>query len=149
MDLVEHLDHLLDLRLELFTRLDGLGARQSALIEVEDYEGLLAVVAEREEIITAIVAMDGEPVLEGWPDVMASASASRRASIEAKVDRLSMLEGSVATRDESDLRALDARRAEMSKQMRGVDTGRSALGAYAKGAPAAPPMSAKFQDHTV
>lgn len=148
MDLVESLIQILDRRLQLFTRLDGLSVRQSSRIEVEDYDGLLAIVAEREEVIADIVAMDSMRELESWPDVMAVASPTQREVIDSQIDRLSELESSVASRDESDLQALEARRVEMSRQMRGVDTGRSALGAYARGT-GGEPVGAKFQDHNV
>lgn len=145
MDPVVQLEVMLDQRLRLFERLDALSRRQSALIEVEDYEGLLGVVAEREEVVATLAALDEDCGLDAMADVVASAGEESQRAIEAKADRLAELEASVAARDESDLRSLEGRRAAMSRQMREVDVGRTALGAYG-GVTAESP---RFQDRRV
>lgn len=145
VDMAVSLEAALDRRLCLFERLDALSRRQAALIELEDYEGLLVVVGEREEVVSEIVAFArGEGVaLDDAARALAACSQVKREALQAKVNRLEALETAVADRDEADLAVLRGRRDAVAEQLRDVSAARSALGAYARRESTGP----KFQDH--
>ncbi len=109
----------------LLGKLEALGDRQDQLVESEQTEALLALLAERQQIVDDIVEL-GRRLDQELGDVAEhpdEAVQALRSQIEAAAGR-------IAARDEANRRTLDTRRRALSAEMAGVGRGRTAMAAY-------------------
>lgn len=129
----------------LYEQLDELSRRQSALIEAEETDPLLTVLAERQAIIDRLDHANRKlaPARQTWDRVGPEFSADDREHVRLLIDEVTRIAVGVAARDEQDRRRMESRRDEMADEMMSLNKSRRAFTAY--GAPAGP-VGARFQD---
>lgn len=126
------LDALLDEQHELLARLEALSCRQSALIEGDDDQSLLALLAERQDVVDRLSASRHELLSgrQGWDRVLERFPETRRQVIRGRLEQIAELARVVAARDEADRRRLEARRDRLSEELADLGKSRGALAAY-------------------
>lgn len=141
------LDELLTRQVDLYRRLEELGRSQGRLIEDNESDQLLSLLAKRQDVVDQIIDInDGlEPFRRHWDIVTRSLDANLMVHITEKVREIESLAASVAERDQADEAMLRRRRDAVAEQLGGVSRGREALAAY--GQPGQKVSQAKFQDH--
>jgi hypothetical protein len=132
---------LLQRQQELFSQLDAMSQRQSALIEAQDTDQLLSVLAERQAVIERIAETSArlEPYRASWDAVMRGLDEPGRARVRRRIDVLSDLAERVAKRDEADRAMLEERRDAVAGEITQINRGRGAVAAYG-GKPQGPRM---------
>lgn len=145
VDWERRLLELLDEQLMLYERLDELSRRQSELIEQEETDRLLSLLGERQDVIDRIEAVDASmrPFRDQWDRLVGPLPESRRVVIRERLDRLTVLVGEIAGRDEADRRRLEQRRDAVGDELAGLSRGAGALSAYGGGGQGRGP---RFQD---
>ncbi len=135
---------LLQRQQELFSELDAMSARQSELIEAQDTDRLLTVLAERQSVIDRIAdtSVRLEPYRASWDAVIAGLDESGKERVRRRIDLLAELAERVARRDEADRRLLEERRDAVAGEMVQINRGRGAMAAYGTG----PQTGARMQD---
>lgn len=120
--------------------LDALSRRQASLIDAEDPEPLLSLIAGREEAGRRLAAAvrDLDPLRREWERCRPEAPATARSEIDASLNALAGAAAAIMQRDEADGAALARRREELMVALGGVDRSRSAVGAYRGAAPTGP-----------
>ena len=133
-------EQLLERQQELFTRLDAMSARQSQLIEGDQTDQLLELLASRQSLVDQIAQTSSmlEPYRASWESVMSGANETGRLRIRRRLDALAGLAERVAARDESDRRTLEQRRESIAAEIVQVNRGRGAMAAYQTGAQSGP-----------
>lgn len=128
----------------LLGELDALSQRQSALIDGEDMEPLLALLDERQRVIEQVLPVSRtlDELRWRWRTVRAALPASRRDQVQHAEDALLGLFTQVARRDERDQARLKNRLESAGVQLAGLATSRRAAGAYAQ----MPAVAPRFQD---
>jgi hypothetical protein len=131
---------LLERQQELFSRLDDMSARQSQLIESDQTDQLLELLAGRQGVVDQIAQTSSmlEPYRASWESVMSGADDQSRIRIRRRLDALAGLAERVATRDETDRRTLEQRRESIASELVQVNRGRGAMAAYRSGGEAGP-----------
>ena len=143
---VPRLTRVLDRQIELYERLEELSLRQAGLLDGEQPDALLDVLAQRQVLIQQVTDLNArlEPFTQRWADLAARLSPAQRTDIGNRTGRLDELIKGIADRDEEARRTLESRRAEVSSRIASASSQRAAVAAYrgASGAPASP----RFQD---
>ncbi|MFG0313609.1 MAG: flagellar protein FliT [Phycisphaerales bacterium] len=121
---------------DLLARLEGLGERQSMLVEQEQTDTLLALIAERQHIVDEIVELG-----RGLDDELADIDVHPDPAVQAVREQVEAAARRIAARDNAHRGVLEARRRELTQEMAGVEKGRSAMAAYS-----ARDGSARFKD---
>ncbi len=142
----EHVVALLEAQVGLVANLDELSLRQAELIEAEDAEPLLKLLASRQGILDELAGLQAEfrPLRERWPQILEGFGHAQRLQIQRRLDGLAAAASQIARRDEEARTRLGTRRDELAAQIADVGRGRGALAAYSR-----PPTSASgptFQD---
>lgn len=133
----ESLAEGLSLQIGLAERLDALSREQREAIEADDAERVAAILEERQPIVEALaeLAERCEPLAarlaSGWSGV----PEQERERLSSHVARLTELVSAVGARDSEDRLAMERRRDALGEEMRGLDRGRGAIGAYLGGTP--------------
>lgn len=130
---------LLGSQRDLYVQLDRLSQAQAGLVSAEDADGLLGVLGERERVMERVLEVNAalEPFRRRWGDVVEQLDDPARDSVNAIVAELETLTRSIAERDESDRRAMEARRAEIAGELGVVNRKQAAVRAYGSGLRAA------------
>lgn len=133
---------LVEEKLSLCRRLDALSKGQRSLIEQGDADGLLALLAERQDVLGRLRALQEAlaPYRARWETLMQALPAQEAASIRQRIDALAQLVRDILRRDDEDRRALDARRSEVMASLKSLGAGRSAVAAYSGGGVNRPPI---------
>lgn len=120
--------------------LDALSRRQASLIDADDPEPLLALIAGREEAGRRLAAAvrDLDPLRREWEQCRQHAPTATREEIDSSMNALAGAAAAIMQRDEADGAALARRREGLMAALGGVDRSRSAVGAYRGAAPAGP-----------
>jgi hypothetical protein len=129
---VREVEILLQRQQDLFSQLDAMSQRQSALIEAQDTDRLLAVLAERQSVIDRIAetSVRLEPYRASWDAVMKGLDEPGRARVRRRIDVLAELAERVAKRDEADRAMLETRRDAVAGEITQINRGRGAVAAY-------------------
>lgn len=120
---------LLLLQHALLARLDALGQRQAALIDHDDPAPLLALLAERDEVLRELapVAERVAAQRESWPAGPTPEASHLRRLLAQCAD----LAAAIAARDRAHAEHLSRRRDAYAAELARLDTGRDAAAAYA------------------
>lgn len=139
---------VLDRQISLYAELDQLSVSQAAIIEAEDSDALLTVLARRQNLIEGVERLNDElgPFRQQWDVLAPRLSEPQRQTLRQRLDRIAHLVELIAARDEADRRAMETRRARLSVEMGTASKARGAVAAYAAGG-RAPAPSPRFQDH--
>jgi len=132
----------LERQLATLERLDALATRQEWLIDEGDADDILALLAERQMLVSDLVELGGR--IEA--DVEALMPGERTDRVADLLDQIAGRAERIAARDEEHRRRLEARRDELATEMAAVGRGRKALAAYGAGNGR---PSARFQDREV
>lgn len=134
---VAHLELLLEQQQGLFTRLDDLSRRQAGLIESDQTDRLLELLAERQVLVDQIATVNAslEPWRARWSTFINELDAGIRERVRLRVEAVSALAQCVAERDEHDRRLLEGRKEAVSVELGHVSRGRGAIAAYGTGSP--------------
>ncbi|RMH25817.1 MAG: hypothetical protein D6693_08290 [Planctomycetota bacterium] len=126
------LRRILDAQAALYETLDRLSASQRALIDSEDTEGLLRLLADRQETLARLERSNEHlaPFRERWADLMGRLDEADRRGFEARIDGLAERIAGIARRDEQDQEALSQRRGAATAQIAQIARTRGALSAY-------------------
>jgi hypothetical protein len=126
------LERLLETQQELFTKLESMSQRQSTLIESQETDQLLEVLAERQCVIDRIAENSAalEPFRASWNAVLGGLDEIGKVRVRRRLDMLSALAERIAQRDEADRRLLEERRDAVAGELMQVNRGRGAMAAY-------------------
>jgi hypothetical protein len=135
---------LLERQLAIYQELEELSRRQPSLIEADDTDGLLSLLAERELVVDRLSVISDElaPLKADWPRVSASMSGSSRERCREAIDEIAVVAETLARRDAADRATLEQRRADVASELAGLRAGRGALSAYGPERASVP----RFQD---
>lgn len=140
----DRVEGLLEEQARLFARLEGLGAAQGAMIDADDAEGLLGVLAERQRIIEEVGRTNAEldPVRARWDQFIAGLPEAERDRLRRRIDAIAEAAARVAAGDEADRRRLEARREAVAVELSQLSRGQGAVAAYGGTSAGGP----RFQD---
>jgi hypothetical protein len=135
---------LLERQHELLTALLALSRRQTEFIHAEDDEGVLAVLAERQPMVDALVSLHQSlrPYRAAWDRHLAALPPPQRDHVARRAEVVAALAATLAARDDADRRLLAQRRDDLADELAALGTRRGALSAYRAPVPGA----ATYQD---
>ncbi len=124
---------LIDRQIDLYDTLDELSKRQHSIVESDDTDALLRVLAERQDVIDRIgrLSRSLEPYRGDWDANVNGLPDDERARIRRRLDGLAVVMEQIARRDEHDRDVIEQRRASIGAELGGVNRGGAALSAYA------------------
>lgn len=142
--LASRLSSLLGEHERLYVALNDLSERQSALIDQDETDILLGVLAERQRIVDRLLAAGEElrPLQGQWDAILSGADHDTRENLRGKVTVIQDLAARVNDRDERDRARLAAKRKSLSEEIAGVNKSRGAINAYGSPGGAGP----RYQD---
>jgi hypothetical protein len=129
---------------ELAEQLAELSVQQSALVAQRDVEQVLALLAQREPVVRAMVAINAElePFTPHMPKVLAALGAEQRSELESLIAQIDEAVEVVRERDRADHAQLETMRTVIATELAEIHASKGAVSAYAGQASNAP----KFQD---
>ncbi len=143
------LSRLLDEAIDLYTRLDALAQRQARLIESEDHDALLIVLADRQGVVDRIAAHAAhlDPFTSRWNELEPTLTSDHRDVLRPRLDRLANLMDTIVKRDESDRHRLATMRDATANEIASLGRNQRAASAYTGGSGTVqtPP---RYQDRT-
>ncbi|MEO1535856.1 MAG: flagellar export chaperone FlgN [Planctomycetota bacterium] len=139
----ERLVALLDEQIDLYGVLDGLSKQQHGIVESDDTDSLLRVLAERQTVINKIAGLARalDPFRADWDANVNQLPDTERVRIRGRLDELAIIMEQIARRDEHDRDVIEQRRSEIGAELGGAKRAGAAMSAY--GGPARGP---RFQD---
>ncbi|MCB9842923.1 MAG: flagellar export chaperone FlgN [Phycisphaeraceae bacterium] len=142
---VPRISRLLDRQLGLYARLDELSKSQTAHIERDETDELLAVLSRRQSVIEDITKVNEElgPFRDRWQSLSGALDEREKGELRSRLEALESLVDAIAQRDDADRRALESRRQRVGTELSGLTRGRGAMNAYQKDSRGAGP---KYQD---
>ncbi|MBM4108064.1 MAG: flagellar protein FlgN [Phycisphaerae bacterium] len=119
-------------QLGLLGQLDALGQRQSRLIDEDDPDRLLEVLAERQAVIDRMegCARRLVPLQQRWDVTAGTTDAGSRDRIRQRLESIAGLIDAIDRRDAHDRERLEDRRREIARELGELDRSRRATGAY-------------------
>lgn len=143
------LSRLLDEAIDLYTRLDALAQRQAQLIESEDHDALLVVLADRQVVVDRIAAHAThlDPFTSRWNELEPNLTSDHREVLRPRLDRLATLMDAIVKRDESDRHRLATMRDTTANELASLGRNQRAASAYNAG-PGTLQTPPRYQDRT-
>ncbi|MBX3351944.1 MAG: flagellar export chaperone FlgN [Phycisphaeraceae bacterium] len=128
----------------LYIALNDLSERQSALIDEDDTDVLLGVLAERQRIVDRLLDAGEElrPLQGQWDGILGGVDHDTRERLREQVASIQDIAARVNERDDRDRTRLAARRKSLSEEIAGVNKSRGAVNAYGQQGGAGP----RYQD---
>lgn len=145
LDLDPHtLVTLLTQQRELYQKLRELSDRQRALIAGDRPERLLSILRERQDLVTALAALNNElaPYRRNWDEMYAALPAPHRVQASALLQEINGLLRVILRTDQEDGALLSARTQAVAGELRAVSGGQAANTAYARQGGSLPSRSA-------
>lgn len=140
------IERLLDMQRKLYHELDILSASQGELIEQERTDELLAVLGQRQVLLTKIEVVNDSiaPARARWQEFLSLLTPDQRQRVGGHVDGITRTIEAIAERDRLDRERMQGTRDKVATEIAGLDRARRAQGAYGQ-----PTRStgALFQDH--
>ncbi|HYE03029.1 MAG TPA: hypothetical protein VD963_07315 [Phycisphaerales bacterium] len=126
------LERLLAEQRQAAGELRELARRQRGLIDQNQTDGLLALLAERQVVVDRLadLSRQAEPFGRGWAAYASQLPSERRARVERLAEEVAELIGLVAKSDQTDRVLLEERRSGLAAELSAVGRGRGALAAY-------------------
>ncbi len=118
----------------LYRQLQELSGRQSDLIDGNDPEKLLRVLASRHRLIDQLRTIDKEldPIRVQWQEVSGYLPAEKLAQTQQLVDGVQKILGDILARDARDSQALEKQRGSVTQNIRGAVQGKKMNQAYSQ-----------------
>lgn len=128
----ETLVRLLDEQIDLYGTLDELSKKQHSVVETDDTDALLRILAERQDVITRIteLAKALDPFRADWDANVNSLPDAERTRIRGRLDELAVVMEQIARRDEHDRDIIEQRRTAIGAEIGGTKRSGVALSAY-------------------
>ncbi|MFQ5429111.1 MAG: hypothetical protein ACE5E1_02275 [Phycisphaerae bacterium] len=128
----ERLIELLRHQRTLHRRLRLLADRQKALVEQEDPEPLLTLLAERQQLVDGLVALNGKlaPFRRHWTECYAQLDEASRREVAEVLEEINHSLGAILKSDSRDSATLTARQRNMGSRLAAFDAGSRASTAY-------------------
>ncbi len=128
------LERILDRQRDLFMRLDELSRSQRALIDDEQTDRLLELLARRQSLIDDIERTNEElsPFAGSWDRLATLLPEPRRRTLRDRFEEVSRLVETIAARDESDRALLAQRKQMVGEELRTMSRSRGAIAAYTR-----------------
>jgi len=137
------LQERVDMLIQEMGRLDALSLRLCTLIAQDDADAVLALVAEREEIV-AMVGPLSASIEHDWSKF---SPREQDPLLAGKISAIMGMAGAIAARDQEDMKALETTHERISTQLAELAVASRASRAYGDGPLAAPGVvPARFQD---
>lgn len=123
--------------------IESLGERQSAMIEGDDTDGLLRLLAERQTLLDELASLSEQlgPFRSQWEQFAGRLPAAERQALQRNVKEMTESVERISARDEVDRTALERRRSVIAEALGDVRRGRGAIAAYVTGS-----GEARYQD---
>lgn len=123
---------LLDQQIDLYGTLDELSKRQHDIVETDDTDSLLRVLAERQSVINRIanLARALEPFRSDWDASVNRLPDAERVRIRGRLDELAIVMEQISRRDEHDRDVIEQRRTAIGAELGGARRTGVALSAY-------------------
>jgi hypothetical protein len=131
---------LLSRQRDFYRRLRELSEKQRSMISGDRPELLLAILRERQELVTALARLNGElaPFRRNWDTMYATLPDLTRAEASQILQEINGLLRVILRTDQEDSALLSARKQAVADGIAGLTGGRVANTAYAQQAAAAP-----------
>ncbi len=131
-DDVQRLVQLLERQAALFSQLDQLGQRQANLIADGDAETLLGLLAQRQQVIDRLQALNGElePYRRQWSDIWAGLDERGQQEVGSLVRAAQETLERVMASDERDRRQLASAQQRVAEELGRVKQSTTARQAY-------------------
>ena len=135
MDIGSHLIHLLTQQRLLYRQLRELAQKQSGLVDGNNPEMLLRVLAARQRIIDRLRGIDRElkPIRDEWQQIAQSLPAPQRQKAQKLVAEVQQILGEIIARDEKDTRALSHQQKQVAGEIKAAAAGKRVHQAYSQG----------------
>lgn len=130
--LASRLSTLLEEHERLYVSLNELSERQSALIDEDDTDVLLGVLAERQRVVDRLLEAGQElkPLQGQWDGILSAVDFETRERLCTRVSLIQDLASRVNDRDDRDRARLAAKRKTLAEEIAGVNKSRGAINAY-------------------
>ncbi|MBN2211904.1 MAG: hypothetical protein JW709_10960 [Sedimentisphaerales bacterium] len=124
----------------LYRQLQQLAHKQSELVDGQDPETLLRVLAGRQRLITRLAAVDRDlkPIREDWKNISNLLPTEQRQQAQELVENVQAILRDILARDESDSRKLNSQQQQVAGELRSTRQGKHVHNAYAAAAPVEP-----------
>lgn len=123
----------LETALDLYGELHRLAAQQARIIEEDNTEAVLDLLARREPLIAQLAEVSGtiEPFDGAWTAVLDRLDQTTRTIVQQRLETLGTISTRVADEDQRLRDRLELQRDTIRDELAELSTARSALGAYA------------------
>ncbi len=123
---------LLEQQRDLYGRLRGLANMQQELVENDNPELLLKVLANRQKIINQLALVDKQlkPIRNQWQEISAQFSALERQRVNILVDEVKKTIEEILSRDKADTDVLTAKKDQIATELKKVRTCRQMSNVY-------------------
>ena len=110
----------------LYLQLRELAMQQTSLVDGNDPEMLLKVLASRQRLIDKLkkISRKLEPVRADWQRISRTLSVDQRQEVQELVDSVQEILGDILSRDEKDSQKLSENKQQVAQQIRGMATGK-------------------------
>ncbi len=117
----------------LYMQLRELAMKQTSLVDGNDPETLLKVLASRQRIIDKLTAIDREfrPIRANWREVSSALDGPRRHQVQTLIDQVQEILSEILTRDASDSQKLSNSQQQVARQIKGASAGKKMNQVYA------------------
>ena len=120
----------------LYADLSNLAQRQRSLIAANNTTGLIALLGDRKKLTDSLVQVGKQitPHRKDWPSALAKLSPELRKEADSVLVDVGIILKKIKELDEKDARVLSTRKAKVAESLKGVQTQRTAVSAYASAA---------------
>ncbi len=110
----------------LYLQLRELAQQQTSLVDGNDPEMLLKVLASRQRLIDKLkkISQELEPIRSDWQRLSKTLSVDERTEVQELVDSVQEILGDILKRDEKDSEKLSNNKQQVAHQIRGMATGK-------------------------
>ena len=126
--------HLLTQQRLLYRQLKELAQKQSSLVDGNDPETLLRVLAARQRLINKLSSIDRElqPIRSDWQRIAGALPGEQREQAQELVAQVQEILGEILASDAKDSEALQGHQAKVRREIQGATKGKQMNRAYAQ-----------------
>ena len=134
IDVGGKLIHLLTQQRLLYRQLKELAQKQSSLVDGNDPETLLRVLASRQRLIDKLSSIDRElrPIRANWQEIAGALPPEQREQALELVDQVQAILGEILASDAKDGEVLQGHQQKVRRQIQGAMKGKQMNRAYAQ-----------------
>ncbi|MBX3322844.1 MAG: hypothetical protein KF757_07615 [Phycisphaeraceae bacterium] len=142
----EQFDAVLSRIAEMYGQLDALSSQQDVLLEREDIERLLVVLAERQNLIIDLESTmpEFDARRRQWEEFAGRLTEMKRTAFARRLEAIEKMAQTIADRDARTAQMLDLKREAIAQSLSDLGRGNAAVTAYDSGT--RPEGGPRFQD---